>query len=79
MRRTRLLHSPVHLGQREDTRKGNRPSFADAARGEDAEPVYEHFCAVLETEGLSVGRGVFGARMEIALVNDGPVTIVLDS
>ena len=62
-----------------DTSKGNRPSFADAARPEDAEPVYEHFCSALEGEGVSVGRGEFGSRMEVALVNDGPVTIVLDS
>jgi D-tyrosyl-tRNA(Tyr) deacylase len=61
-----------------DTRKGNRPSFTDAAGPEVAEPLYERFCEVLEREGISVVRGVFGARMEVALVNDGPVTIVLD-
>jgi D-tyrosyl-tRNA(Tyr) deacylase len=61
-----------------DTRKGNRPSFSDAAASEDAEPVYEHFCVALAGEGVGVSRGVFGARMEVALVNDGPVTIVLD-
>jgi D-tyrosyl-tRNA(Tyr) deacylase len=61
-----------------DTRKGNRPSFTDAADPEGAELVYERFCEALEQEGLRVGRGVFGARMEVALVNDGPVTIVLD-
>jgi D-tyrosyl-tRNA(Tyr) deacylase len=61
-----------------DTRKGNRPSFTDAARPEVAEPLYERFCAALEGEGVRVARGVFGARMEVALVNDGPVTIVLD-
>jgi D-tyrosyl-tRNA(Tyr) deacylase len=61
-----------------DTRKGNRPSFTDAAPPEVAEPVYERFCAALEAEGVPVARGVFGARMEVSLVNDGPVTIVLD-
>ena len=61
-----------------DTRKGNRPSFSDAARPEVAEPLYERFCSVLEAEGVVVARGVFGARMAVALVNDGPVTIVLD-
>jgi D-tyrosyl-tRNA(Tyr) deacylase len=61
-----------------DTRKGNRPSFTDAARPEVAEPLYEAFCAALEREGIRVARGVFGARMQVALVNDGPVTIVLD-
>ena len=61
-----------------DTRKGNRPSFTHAARPEIAEPLYERFCAALEGEGVRVARGVFGARMEVALVNDGPVTIVLD-
>jgi D-aminoacyl-tRNA deacylase len=62
-----------------DTRKGNRPSFSAAAGSDEAEPVYEHFCAALADEGVGVSRGVFGARMEIALVNDGPVTIVLDT
>ena len=61
-----------------DTRKGNRPSFTDAAGPETAEPLYEAFCVALEREGIHAGRGVFGARMEVALVNDGPVTIVLE-
>lgn len=61
-----------------DTAKGNRPSFIAAARPEQAEPLYERFCAVLEAEGVHVERGVFGARMEVELVNDGPVTIVLE-
>ncbi len=60
-----------------DTAKGNRPSFSGAARPEDAEPLYEAFCTALEAEGVPVGRGVFGARMGVELVNDGPVTIVL--
>ena len=62
-----------------DTSKGNRPSFTEAARPEEAEPLYEHFCAALRREGIQVVQGVFGARMEVALVNDGPVTIVLDT
>lgn len=62
-----------------DTRKGNRPSFTGAARPEDAEPVYDAYCAALEREGVRVARGVFGARMEVTLVNDGPVTIILDA
>jgi D-aminoacyl-tRNA deacylase len=61
-----------------DTAKGNRPSFTDAARPEYAEPIYERVCAGLESAGLRVARGVFGARMQLELVNDGPVTIVLD-
>ena len=61
-----------------DTRKGNRPSFTEAAIPEVAEPVYERFCDALEREGVRVARGVFGARMSVSLVNDGPVTIVLD-
>jgi D-aminoacyl-tRNA deacylase len=60
-----------------DTAKGNRPSFAAAARPEQAEPLYERFCDALEREGVRVARGVFGARMALELVNDGPVTIVL--
>jgi D-tyrosyl-tRNA(Tyr) deacylase len=61
-----------------DTRKGNRPSFADAAPPGRAEPLYDRFCAVLAAFGIEVQRGVFGARMDVELVNDGPVTIVLD-
>lgn len=60
-----------------DTAKGNRPSFAEAARPEQAEPLYEAFCEALAAEGLRVERGVFGARMQVELVNDGPVTVVL--
>jgi D-tyrosyl-tRNA(Tyr) deacylase len=62
-----------------DTRKGNRPSFTNAAPADVAEPMYEAFCAALEDAGVGVGRGVFGARMTVELVNDGPVTIVLDA
>jgi D-tyrosyl-tRNA(Tyr) deacylase len=62
-----------------DTRKGNRPSFTDAARPEEAEPLYERFCAALQDEGIAVAQGVFGARMDVALVNDGPVTIILET
>jgi D-tyrosyl-tRNA(Tyr) deacylase len=61
-----------------DTQKGNRPSFAGAAPQEQAEPLYERFCDELRTLGIPVEQGVFGARMEVELVNDGPVTIVLD-
>jgi D-aminoacyl-tRNA deacylase len=61
-----------------DTQKGSRPSFSHAAGPERAEPLYEAFCEALEAEGVRVARGVFGARMEVELVNDGPVTIVLE-
>ena len=61
-----------------DTRKGNRPSFAGAARPEAAEPLYERFCTALRNLGVQVETGVFGAHMDVELVNDGPVTIVLD-
>jgi D-aminoacyl-tRNA deacylase len=60
-----------------DTAKGNRPSFSHAAPPDRAEAVYEVFCDALEAEGVRVGRGVFGARMEVELLNDGPVTIIL--
>jgi D-tyrosyl-tRNA(Tyr) deacylase len=60
-----------------DTRKGNRPSFTDAAAAV-VKPLYEAFCVALEVEGVRVQRGVFGARMAVSFVNDGPVTIVLD-
>jgi D-tyrosyl-tRNA(Tyr) deacylase len=61
-----------------DTAKGSRPSFTGAAPPEDAARLYERFCAALRDLGLTVEQGVFGARMEVELVNDGPVTIVLD-
>ena len=61
-----------------DTAKGNRPSFTDAARPEEAEPLYERFCAELRGLDVPVETGVFGAKMEVELMNDGPVTIVLD-
>ena len=57
--------------------KGNRPSFTNAAPPEEAEPLYEEFCSALAAEGTEVATGVFGARMTVALVNEGPVTIVL--
>jgi len=61
-----------------DTAKGNRPSFAGAARPDVAEPLYLRFAAALRALGVRVETGVFGARMTVELVNDGPVTIVLD-
>ena len=60
-----------------DTAKGNRPSFAGAARPEKAELLYERFVAELRAHGVEVATGVFGAKMQVELVNDGPVTIVL--
>jgi D-aminoacyl-tRNA deacylase len=62
-----------------DTAKGNRPSFAGAAEPVEAKRLYERFCTSLDGAGVRVQQGVFGARMEVELVNDGPVTIVLDS
>ena len=61
-----------------DTSKGNRPSFSHAARPEHAEPLYEAFIGALRDEGVDVESGVFGARMALELVNDGPVTIILE-
>jgi D-aminoacyl-tRNA deacylase len=61
-----------------DTAKGNRPSFSGAAPPEQAEPLYEAFCAALRDLGIRVETGIFGARMAVELTNDGPVTIVLD-
>jgi D-aminoacyl-tRNA deacylase len=58
--------------------KGTRPDFSKAARPEQAEPLYEAFCDTLRQQGVQVETGVFGARMSLELVNDGPVTIVLD-
>ena len=62
-----------------DCRKGNRPSFVRAARPETAEPLYEYFCRLLRERGYSVSCGVFGADMQLASVNDGPVTLVMES
>jgi D-aminoacyl-tRNA deacylase len=62
-----------------DTAKGNRPSFSDAAPPEQAEPLYDQFCDALRGLGVPVATGRFGARMAVELVNDGPVTIVLDT
>jgi D-tyrosyl-tRNA(Tyr) deacylase len=61
-----------------DTAKGNRPSFSEAAPAEEAEALYDAFCAGLRGLGIEVATGVFGARMAVELVNDGPVTIVLE-
>ena len=62
-----------------DTRKGRRPSFVDAARPEQAEPLYRRFCELLLAEGVPVEKGIFQATMQVALVNDGPVTILMDT
>jgi D-aminoacyl-tRNA deacylase len=61
-----------------ETGKGNRPSFDRAARPEHAEAVYERFCSALRGLGISVETGVFGARMQVEIANDGPVTIILE-
>lgn len=62
-----------------DTAKGNRPSFTGAAGPQQAEALYELFCAEVRGHGVTVETGVFGAFMQVELVNDGPVTIVLDT
>lgn len=62
-----------------DTSRGNRPGFSGAAPPERAEPLYRHFVAALESHGLQVATGTFQAEMAVRLVNDGPVTIWLDT
>lgn len=62
-----------------DTRKGRRPSFSAAAPGPQAEPLYERVVAAVAARGVTVATGRFGARMRVHLVNDGPVTILIDS
>ena len=62
-----------------DTRKGRRPSFIDAAPPELGNELYERFCATVEERSVKVARGLFGAEMQVELVNDGPMTIWLDS
>ena len=61
-----------------DTARGNRPSFTAAAAPELAEPLYERFCDALRDLGVPVETGAFGASMAVELVNDGPVTVVLE-
>ncbi|MGE7981103.1 D-aminoacyl-tRNA deacylase [Solibacillus sp. NPDC093137] len=62
-----------------DTRKGKRPSFVEAARPEQAKPLWEAFNEQLKANGLHVETGVFGAMMDVVLINDGPVTITIES
>jgi D-tyrosyl-tRNA(Tyr) deacylase len=62
-----------------DARRGRRPTWNAAAPGSVSEPLYEQLCLELETLGAVVARGRFGADMQVSLVNDGPVTLVLDS
>jgi D-tyrosyl-tRNA(Tyr) deacylase len=59
--------------------KGTRPDFSEAARPEEAEPLYQGFCEALRDAGVPVQTGAFGARMGVELVNDGPVTIILET
>ncbi len=62
------------------TKKGNRPSYIRASKGDFAEPMYEKFCNALEKEsGRKVEKGIFGADMKVSLLNDGPVTIIMDT
>lgn len=62
-----------------DCQKGRRPSFVAAARPEQAEPLYRHFCDAARLLGIRVATGEFGASMKVSLCNDGPVTLLLDS
>lgn len=62
-----------------DARKGRRPSFTRAARPDQADALYQQFCRQLAAEGVAVAQGVFQAHMQVALVNDGPVTLWLDT
>ncbi|MBX3002061.1 MAG: D-tyrosyl-tRNA(Tyr) deacylase [Caldilineaceae bacterium] len=62
-----------------DARKGRRPSFVEAARPEQAQPLYLYFCDQLAAEGIPIARGVFQAEMKVALINDGPVTLLIET
>ncbi len=62
-----------------DCRKGRRPGFSDAARPEEAEAMYAHVASLMRENGMTVETGVFQADMKVSLVNDGPVTLLLDS
>lgn len=61
-----------------DCSQGNRPSFIDAARPEEANPLYEYFCNQCELNNIEVQKGIFGADMKVELINDGPVTIIIE-
>ncbi len=61
-----------------DTKKGRRPSFSKAASPQEAKPLFDAFITALKAKGVPVKTGVFGARMEVELVNDGPVTFILE-
>jgi D-aminoacyl-tRNA deacylase len=73
-----LVVSQFTLLADSERQKGTRPDFLSAAPREIAEPLYEHFCHALRDLGVPVETGVFGAYMAVELVNDGPVTIILD-
>jgi len=62
-----------------DARKGSRPGFIDAARPEVAQPLYARFCSLVREQGIDVQEGVFRATMQVRIVNEGPVTLLLDS
>lgn len=61
-----------------DCSHGNRPSFTEAAKSEQANELYEYFCAECEKNGIPIQKGIFGADMKVSLLNDGPVTIILE-
>ncbi len=62
-----------------NTRKGRRPSFVDAARPEISDPLYQYFIQRLEAQNINVAKGIFGAMMQVKILNNGPVTIVMES
>lgn len=61
-----------------NTADGNRPSFIEAAKPEQANEIYEYFCDKCKEQGIEVQKGIFGAHMEVSLINDGPVTIIIE-
>ena len=61
-----------------DCTQGNRPSFIEAARPEEAIPLYEYFCNQFQSNNIEVKKGIFGADMKVELLNDGPVTIIIE-